>query len=222
MPTLRVHNAGRHRRQGGLWRKAHSEPLPSLADRKAPRAFHLNPARKARPHSPLSMTRSRPGVMPLQTCPPPAGQTSLPPTTISRLKAAPTEFFSALQAGGVCETRRIRSHYLLPDGARTSRSLKIPPPEGQALLYTINAATMRPCRGDPPAFVGARRVDSFRSNQLSNRAAIGILLPMPKALDVTLSPGAACLRLYSFRSTVRITHLTVSGSKSSSRIFRME
>jgi len=49
------------------------------------------------------------------------------------------------------ETRRIRSHYLLPDEPRTSRTLKTPPPEGRALLYTINAATMRPCRGDSPA-----------------------------------------------------------------------
>jgi hypothetical protein len=122
---------------------------------------------------------------------------------------------------GVSETRRIRSHYILPDGPRTSRTLKIPLPEGRALLYTINAATMRPCRGDPPAIHHPIAAEG-RSDQLSNRAAIGILLPMPKALDVTLSPGAACLRLYSFRSTVRITHLTVSGSKSSSRILRME
>ena len=54
--------------------------------------------------------------------------------------------------------------------------------------------------------------------QLSNFAAMGILLPDPKALEVTFSPGTACLRLYSFRSTVRITHFTVSGSKLSCRI----
>ena len=54
----------------GLRRKAHSEPLPSLTDSKAPRAFHLGPARKAQPPSPLTVARSRPGVTPLQSRPP--------------------------------------------------------------------------------------------------------------------------------------------------------
>jgi hypothetical protein len=38
-------------RRGGLRRKAHPEPLPSFADRKAPRAFHHKPA--VRPGLPL-------------------------------------------------------------------------------------------------------------------------------------------------------------------------
>ena len=38
-PTLRL-----PRGRGGLRRKAHAEPLPSFAHRKAPRAFHLSPA----------------------------------------------------------------------------------------------------------------------------------------------------------------------------------
>jgi len=57
MPTLQLHLHGHHRRQGGLRRKAHPEHLPSFIDWKASRAFHLNPARKARPHSPLPMAR---------------------------------------------------------------------------------------------------------------------------------------------------------------------
>jgi hypothetical protein len=36
---------GRHRRQGGLRRKAHPEPLPFFGQRKASRAFHHIPAR---------------------------------------------------------------------------------------------------------------------------------------------------------------------------------
>ena len=44
-------------------------------------------------------------------------------------------------------------------------------------------------------------------------AAIGILLPIPNALEVTFRPGAACLRLYSFRCTALATHRTVSRSK---------
>jgi len=52
--------------------------------------------------------------------------------------------------GVVCEARRIRSHYLLLDGNRVSRALDLPPPEGRASPYTINAATMQPCRADYP------------------------------------------------------------------------
>ena len=43
-PGFRLCNTRRRRRQAGLRRKAHPEPLPSFADRKAPRAFHQNPA----------------------------------------------------------------------------------------------------------------------------------------------------------------------------------
>ena len=42
---------------------------------------------------------------------------------------------------------------------------------------------------------------------------MGMRRPMPKALEVIFSPGAACRRLYSFRSMARMTHRTVSGSK---------
>ena len=49
-------------------------------------------------------------------------------------------------------------------------------------------------------------------------AAMGIRLPIPKALEVTLSPGAACLRLYSDLEIALITHNTVSFSKPFSTI----
>ena len=41
----------------------------------------------------------------------------------------------------------------LPSPRRTKNlpNFEDPPLEGRALLYTINAATMRPCRGDSPA-----------------------------------------------------------------------
>ena len=50
------------------------------------------------------------------------------------------------------------------------------------------------------------------------RAANGILRPTPNALDVTFSTGAACQRLYSLRSTVRNTQLTVVGSNPAATI----
>jgi hypothetical protein len=42
---------------------------------------------------------------------------------------------------------------------------------------------------------------------------MGRRLPIPKALDVILKPGAAWRRLYSFLRTVEITHCTVFLSK---------
>src|SRR5262249_31129325 len=42
--------------------------------------------------------------------------------------------------------------------------------------------------------------------------AMGILRPIPKARLVTFSPGAACSRLYSLRSTRRCTQRTVFSS----------
>jgi hypothetical protein len=45
-PGFRLFKTGRRRRQGGLRRKAHPEPLPSFADRKASRALHQNTAER--------------------------------------------------------------------------------------------------------------------------------------------------------------------------------
>jgi hypothetical protein len=45
-PGVRLGKTGQRRRQGCLRRKAHPEPLPSLAHRKASRAFHENPAKR--------------------------------------------------------------------------------------------------------------------------------------------------------------------------------
>jgi hypothetical protein len=50
------------------------------------------------------------------------------------------------------------------------------------------------------------------------RAAMGMRRPLPKALDVTFRPVAACLRLYSLTSTSRATLATVSRSKPRSTI----
>ncbi len=44
-------------------------------------------------------------------------------------------------------------------------------------------------------------------------AAIGMRRPTPKALVVTLIPGAAWARLYSLRSTMAATFLTTSAAK---------
>jgi len=56
-------------------------------------------------------------------------------------------------AGGrvICETKRIRSHYLLLDVRQASRTLDATPLQGRASPYTINAATMRLCGADRPA-----------------------------------------------------------------------
>jgi len=52
---------------------------------------------------------------------------------------------------GVSEARRIRSLYLPRMTGVTLKLSTTTPPEGLASLSTINDATMRPCRGDPPA-----------------------------------------------------------------------
>jgi hypothetical protein len=55
---------------------------------------------------------------------------------------------------GVCEVKRIWSHYFLLDAGQASRALHPGPRRWQASPYTINAATMQICRTDPP---GSRR-----------------------------------------------------------------
>ena len=57
--------------------------------------------------------------------------------------------------------------------------------------------------------------EDTRLSYSSNLAAMGMRRPMPKALEVIFRPGAACRRLYSFLSMVRITHCTVAGSNPS-------
>src|SRR5262245_39919380 len=49
--------------------------------------------------------------------------------------------------------------------------------------------------------------------QKSALAAIGKRLPYPNALGEIFIPGAACWRLYSLRSTMRMTLFTISRSK---------
>jgi len=51
----------------------------------------------------------------------------------------------------VSETRRIRSIYLPSPTGRPPGLSTTTPLQGRASPYTINGATMRPCRGDPPA-----------------------------------------------------------------------
>jgi hypothetical protein len=77
-----------------------------------PPGFRPEPRRKARPPSPLSMPRSRPGVTPLQTCPPLAGQTipaSRHPNRAYRSERRTT--ISAVAAGG-SYIMRARDHML--------------------------------------------------------------------------------------------------------------
>ena len=50
------------------------------------------------------------------------------------------------------------------------------------------------------------------------RCTIGMRRPIPKANGVIFSPGAACLRLYSLRSTFPSTSATIPGSKPSAAI----
>ena len=49
--------------------------------------------------------------------------------------------------------------------------------------------------------------------QLTYFCTMGIRRPTPKASGVIFNPGAACLRLYSLRSTLRAMSLTTAGSK---------
>jgi len=76
-------------------------PAPLSCTITSPR--YPRPVERADTKKPLTLAvapRPRHGVVPLQTCPETLrGQTSLSPTTKSRLEAAPTGFFSALQAG---------------------------------------------------------------------------------------------------------------------------
>jgi hypothetical protein len=51
----------------------------------------------------------------------------------------------------ICETKRIRSHYLTLGQRKAPRTFHHPPPEGRASFSTINAATMRLCGADRPA-----------------------------------------------------------------------
>lgn len=51
---------------------------------------------------------------------------------------------------------------------------------------------------------------------------MGILLPVPKALVVTLRPGGTCFLLYSFLFTALATQLTVSALKPKSMISTAE
>ena len=41
-----------------------------------------------------------------------------------------------------------------------------PPSEGRASPYTVNAATMRPCRGDPPAPTGSSGGSQYEQSDL--------------------------------------------------------
>ena len=50
----------------------------------------------------------------------------------------------------VCGAKRIRSLYLPSPTQRPPGLSTTIPPKGPASLYTINGATMRPWRGDPP------------------------------------------------------------------------
>jgi hypothetical protein len=59
------------------------------------------PRYMAGPHPTLSMARSRPGVTPLWTCPPPAGQMTLPRAIRSRLEAAAKAFLLAEKEGHI-------------------------------------------------------------------------------------------------------------------------
>lgn len=76
-------------------------------------------------------------------------------------------------------------------------------------------------RGDKPQYESLNWVHRMCSalgyspeegNHASYRAAIGILRPLPNALEVTFSPGAVCLLLYSFLRTASSTQATVSRS----------
>jgi hypothetical protein len=163
------------RRQEGLRDTAHPEPLPSSRrNRNLPNFEDLSARRPGltvhyRCRDYATVPRRPPGLTPPRA---PLGQLIQPAKPTQRIepikpiqpllrlnsptaqRPPPTDRRSLRpRAGGrrVSETRRIRSPYLLPDGTGTSRTLKTPPPEGRASPYTIDAATMRPCRGDPPA-----------------------------------------------------------------------
>jgi hypothetical protein len=143
----------------------HAHPTSRL-NRPAPEAGMVCGAKRIRS---LYLPRMTGVTLKLSTTTPPRGLASL--STInaatmrlcradlpasahsSRLEAAPTQIGPAPKAGGVSEARRMRSLYLPWMTGVIPKLSTTTPPEGRASLSTINAATMRPCRGDPPAAV---------------------------------------------------------------------
>ena len=92
-----AHKTGRRRRQGGLRRKAHPEPLPSVDDSSGPRAFHHSPAQ-------------RPGLALHYQCRDYASLQSRPPclcllvATGSRSHSAPSHIPYSLERRGTIST----------------------------------------------------------------------------------------------------------------------
>ena len=98
------------------------------------------------------------------------------PATSSGQASPKTARLRAVQKGGdgggrvICETKRIRSNYVLLDVRQASRTLDATPLQGRALQYTINDATMRLCglvrlrRGRSPYLTPSGRSRRFVHN----------------------------------------------------------
>src|SRR6185295_10555582 len=77
--------------------------------------------------------------------------------------------------------------------------------------FRLRADVFKNRRNDSTKWSGADR--RWVLTYTSSLAAMGNRRPYPKAFAEILRPGAACWRLYSARSTMRITRRTTSISK---------
>src|SRR6202049_1657137 len=98
-------------------------------------------------------------------------------------------------------------------------------------LKTPSAIEQEGSRGQRTHLLARRRLryQQHRHRQQENEQnqfhsvylwAIGKRRPMPKALVVTFSPGAACWRLYSLRSTLVMMFRTRSSGRDNSSAMR--
>ena len=77
------------------------------------------------------------------------------------------------------------------------------------------SAGLPPCHPETPRGIWGGEFRSIANHPPQNpryQLTIGIRRSRPKFLGVIFTPGAACRRLYSFRSTALITRFTISSS----------
>ena len=130
-----------HRGAGWSPKQSASEPLPSFAHRKAPQAFHQDPA-------------ARPGLaLHYQWCDYASLQSRSP--CHDPPIAAGSRSHKSAGTGGAGRSPKQSASEPLPTPRSSAKPPELwttTPHEGQASPYTINPATMRLCGGDLPAW----------------------------------------------------------------------